>query len=103
METARRLGSFFIVLAFILYIVFTQADPGDTSLRGQLVVYTIIFGGLGLLLLLRYRGRAEKRSTRFSWLRNFLFRSRSGGKREKKSKRSRRRDEPAIGDEEFRL
>ena len=102
METARRLGSVVRGRALVLYIVFSQTDPGDVSLRGQLVVYTIIFGGLGMLLLVRYRSRAKRTASRFSWIRNFLFRPKSK-QRNKKSRRSRRRqqrEERAIGDEE---
>jgi hypothetical protein len=85
MDTARRLGFFCLVLAFILYSFSTQADPADTALQGRLVVFRILFALLGFILLTRYRAQARETS-RFSWIRNFLFKR----KDRKKADRSRK-------------
>ena len=90
MEYASRLGYFFLVLAFILYLISTQSDVMDPDLRGRLIVFRVVFGLLGLVLVTRYRGRSGE-SNRFSWIRRFLFRR--GGKRGKKSKSRRRNRE----------
>jgi hypothetical protein len=89
METARRLGYFFLVLAFFLYILYTQADSADPSLKGQLLVFRILFGLLGFLLVTRFRARSRGGS-RFSWIRNFLFKRPDRGAKKDRQKRDRR-------------
>jgi hypothetical protein len=89
METARRLGYFFLVLAFILYIASSQAESADPGLRGQLVVYRILSGLLGFILVTRYRSRSRSNS-RFAWIRNFLFKR--SDRRGKKGRQKRGRD-----------
>jgi hypothetical protein len=88
METARRLGYFFLVLAFILYIIYSQADSAEPELLGQLVVYRIIFGLLGFILVTRYRTRTRG-SSRFTWIRNFLFKRTDRKKKKDRRKRDR--------------
>jgi hypothetical protein len=87
MDTARRLGIFCLVLAFILYSFSTQADPADTALQGRLVVFRILFALLGFILVTRYRTQARE-SSRFSWIRNFLFKRKDRDR--KKAERSRK-------------
>ena len=81
METARRLGVFFLILAFILSLFYDQSAPAGLEWRDQLLVYRCIFGILGIVLISRYRGRRAASSGRFSWIRNLLFRSSSNKKR----------------------
>ncbi|HUF39884.1 MAG TPA: hypothetical protein VMN57_15270 [Anaerolineales bacterium] len=88
METARRLGYFFLVLAFIFYIASTQAETAGPVVRGQLVVFRILFGLLGIILVTRYRGRARETS-RFSWIRNFLFKRKAPRRKKDRQKRGR--------------
>lgn len=84
METARRLGYFSLVLAFVLYVISTQAESADPALQGRLVVFRILFGLLGFILVTRYRARGRS-SSRFTWIRNFLFKR--SERRERKSER----------------
>lgn len=98
METARRLGTFSLVLALLLYLLFDRSGPDGPAWRGQLLVYSILFAVLGFILLSRYRV-LKKRSSRFQWLKNFLFRSRSGHKRDKKRRRGARDEEEDEAEE----
>ena len=81
MDTARRLGVFFLILAFILSLFYDQSAPSGLEWRDQLLVYRCIFGIVGILLLSRYRSRRAASTERFSWFRNLLYRSSFNKKR----------------------
>ena len=91
METARRLGYFFLILAFVLYIASSQAESADPALRGQLFVFRILSGLLGFILVTRYRSRSRS-SSRFTWIRNFLFKRSDRRRKKDRQKRGRNRD-----------
>jgi hypothetical protein len=103
MASATRLGYFFLVLAFLLYLVSEQVEAADPELQGRLIVFRVLFGLLGFLLVTRYRAKAQE-SSRFSWIRNFLFKR--GNKRGKKTgprRRDRNRDKDReISFDEFK-
>ena len=80
METARRLGTFSLVLAFLLFVFYDQTEASNIAWRDQLMVYGILFSTLGLFLVTRFRKRTEK-STRFSWIKNWLFKKSENKKR----------------------
>ena len=73
-------------------------DRSSKAWRDTLLVESILFGILGFILLSRYR-TLKKRSSRFRWIKNFLFRARSGSRRDRKRKR-RARDEEEVEAEE---
>jgi hypothetical protein len=71
MGTARRLGAFSLILAFLLYL-FHQNAPADLAWRDQVIPYIYIFGALGLYLVFTFWERSPKRE-RASGCMSLLF------------------------------
>lgn len=86
METIRRLGVFSLLTALLLFVFYDQTRGAGVDWHDDLLVYGILCTLLGLFLVTRFRSRPE-RSSRFSGIKNWLFKS-----PEKKAKRKSKRE-----------
>lgn len=88
MDTLRRLGVFSLLTALLLFVLFDQTQNTGIDWRDDLLVYAIGCTLLGLFLVTRFRNRPEK-SSRFSGIKNWLFKS-PEKKKQRKAKREKK-------------